>query len=32
MNGAKYIEMLDENLLQSAQTGAHVYIPTGQQT
>jgi hypothetical protein len=34
MNGAKYKECLDENLLQSAQDhrlGAKVHLPTGQQ-
>ena len=31
MNGAKYRAILDENLLQSAQTGAKVEGPTGQQ-
>jgi hypothetical protein len=32
MNEAKYREILDENLLQSAlpQTGAKVHLPTGQ--
>uniref|UniRef100_A0A674C0B6 DENN/MADD domain containing 4C n=1 Tax=Salmo trutta TaxID=8032 RepID=A0A674C0B6_SALTR len=28
MNRAKYIEILDENLLQSAQTGTKVHLPT----
>ena len=30
MNGSKYREILDENLLQSAQNGADVNLPTGQ--
>ena len=30
MNGAKYRQILDENLLQSAQTGAKIHLPTGQ--
>ena len=30
MNGEKYREILDENLLQSAQTEAKVRLPTGQ--
>jgi hypothetical protein len=30
MNRAKYREILDENLLQSTQTGANVHLPTGQ--
>jgi hypothetical protein len=30
MNGAKYREILDEILFQSAQTGVKVYLPTGQ--
>jgi hypothetical protein len=34
MNGAKYRELLDKNLLQSAQDllpQSNVYLPTGQQ-
>ena len=31
MNGAKYEEILDENLLQIAQAG-EVHLPTGQRT
>jgi hypothetical protein len=31
MNGAKYREILDENLHQSAKTGTKVHLPTGQQ-
>jgi hypothetical protein len=30
MNRAKYREILDENLLQSAQTGANGHLTTGQ--
>jgi hypothetical protein len=30
MSGAKYREILDENLLQSTQTRAKVHLPTGQ--
>jgi hypothetical protein len=30
MNGAKNREILDENLLQSAQTRVKVHLPTGQ--
>ena len=30
MNGVNYREILDENLLQSVQTGAKVHLPTGQ--
>ena len=29
MNGAKYKEILDENLLQNAQNGVKVHLPTG---
>uniref|UniRef100_A0AAZ3PHI0 Transposase n=1 Tax=Oncorhynchus tshawytscha TaxID=74940 RepID=A0AAZ3PHI0_ONCTS len=32
MNGAKYSEILDENLFQNAQTGAKVHLPIGQST
>ena len=32
MNGAKYREILDANLLQSPQTGVKVHLPTGKQT